>query len=95
MMARAVAGRYVAALASPVVGSGIEVDRGDVLFLAARAAGESLPEFAWAALQRAGVCLTHEGKTLEGDDANLQELRRRAAEFEHSRLTLYRMLGIA
>ena len=65
------------------------------VFPMARAAGESLPEFAWAALQRAGVCLTHEGKTLEGDDANLQELRRRAAEFEHSRPTLYRMLGIA
>ncbi len=95
MMARAVAGRYVAALASPLIGSGIEVDRGDVLFLAARAAGASLPEFAWAALQRAGVCLTHEGKTLEGDAANLQELQRRAGEFEQSRLPLYRTLGIA
>ena len=95
MMTRAVAGRYVAALASPLIGSGIEVDRGDVLFLAARAAGASLPEFAWAALQRARVCLTHEGKTLEGDAANLQELQRRAGEFEQSRLPLYRTLGIA
>ena len=94
-MTRAVAGRYVAALASPLIGSGIEVDRGDVLFLAARAAGASLPEFAWAALQRARVCLTHEGKTLEGDAANLQELQRRAGEFEQSRLPLYRTLGIA
>jgi hypothetical protein len=58
-------------------------------------AEESLPEFAGAAMQRAGICLTHEGKTLEGDDANLQELERRAEEFGKSRLSLYRTLGIA
>lgn len=95
MLARAVAGRYVAALASPVVGSGIEVERGDVLFLAAMQSEEPLPEFAWAALQRAGVSLTRDGKALEGDKENLQELERRAEEFKKSRLPLYRMLGIA
>ncbi len=95
LMARATAGRYVAALASPVVGSGIEVDRGDVLFLAAQAAGEALPAFAWAALQRGGISLTCDGKVLAGDDAHLQELAKRATAFSESRLPLYRTLGLA
>lgn len=95
LMERAFSGRYVAALASPVIGGGIDIDRADVLFLAARQAGsDDLPGFAWAALERAGARLTCDGVTLEGEAAHLEELRRRETVFREARLEHYRALGV-
>lgn len=95
LMERAFAGRYVAALASPVIGGGIDIDRVDVLFLAARQAGsDDLPGFAWAALERAGARLTCDGVTLEGEFAHLEELRRREVIFRETRLAHYCTIGV-
>jgi SAM-dependent methyltransferase len=95
LMERAFSGRYVAALASPVIGGGIDIDRADVLFLAARQAGsDDLPRFAWAALERAGARLTCDGIPLEGEAAHLEELRRRETVFREARLEHYRALGV-
>jgi SAM-dependent methyltransferase len=93
-MERAVAGRYVAALASPVVGGGMDIDRIDVLFLAALQAGsDDLAGFAWSALCRGGAQVTRDGAALESEAEQFDELRRRADVFRASRLGLYRTLG--
>jgi hypothetical protein len=96
MMERAFSGNYVAALASPIAGSGVDVDRIDVLFLTAMHAGnDDLPGFAWSALTRAGARISRDGVTIEAEVEQRAELQRRAEIFRETRLALYRTHGWA
>jgi hypothetical protein len=84
------------ALASPVTGSGIPVNRFDRLFLLARRLGEADPvQFAWAVLSARGERLVKDGSPLEKAEDNLAELRTRHAEFEKERAEVFAQLGVA
>lgn len=96
---RAIAGRNrhgheLAFLASPVLRSGIPVDRIDQIFLLARAEQTDPVAFAWKSLQALGQRLVKDGKTLETAEDNQAELRARLIAFE-GRLPFLRSLGIA
>ena len=86
-------------LASPVTGGGIEANRFEHLFLLALANGNVEPgdcaAYAWGILAAAGEKLIREGKVLESDKANLEELDKQAAAFFTQKLPIMRALGIA
>ncbi|KQP34945.1 methyltransferase regulatory domain-containing protein [Methylobacterium sp. Leaf100] len=82
-------------LASPVTGSGVPADRMAQLFLAAQGSGADPVQRAWAVLQAQGQRLVKDGKPLDGDEANLADLRERYDTFVKTRLPVFRQLGIA
>lgn len=86
-------------LASPVTGSGVELDRIEQLFLLALSEGEETPAdwaaLAWRILAPQGQRLTHEGRVLETDAENLALLQARATRFAARRLPLLTTLGIS
>jgi SAM-dependent methyltransferase len=85
-------------LASPVLGGGYSVHRFQQLFIAAQARGKARPgewaEYAWQVLKSQGQAIVKDGGTLEGDDANMAELSRQAAEFQEKLLPPLRALGV-
>lgn len=82
-------------LASPLLGSGINVDRIHMLFVRALQGGLDPAAFAWATLKEAGQRLLKDGAALQTDEENIQELRARAALFNEKVLPLLRKLEIA
>lgn len=85
-------------LASPVTGSGVELDRIEQLFLLALSEGEDTPAdwaaLAWRILAPQGQRLQHEGRVLETDAENLALLQARAGHFASRRLPLLTRLGV-
>lgn len=75
----------IAFLASPVTGGGIVVSRVQQLFLLALRQGRKQPselvQFVWRVLVDQGHKIIKEGKTLESDAENLDELTRQAVAF--------------
>ncbi|MEP3113092.1 methyltransferase regulatory domain-containing protein [Nisaea sp.] len=93
---RAEASTDVNHLASPVTGAGVQVNRFEQLFLRAIELKEKdAPGYAWRLLKVQGQSILKEGKALEGDDANLVELRAQHDSFEANRLPVLKSLGIA
>ena len=86
-------------LASPVTGGGVSVSRINQLFVLGlenkATSEEQLARFAWQALSSRNQRLVHDGKTLESDEENLAELRKRAAVFLAKSRPVYAALGIA
>lgn len=86
----------MSALASPVTGGGVTLDRISQLFLLAVNAGEEDPAaFAAAILGEQNQRILKDGKTLETPEENLAELAQRYSEFAAKRLPLLKQLGIA
>ena len=86
----------MSALASPVTGGGVTLDRISQLFLLAVNAGEENPAaFAAAILGEQNQRILKDGKTLETPEENLAELAQRYSEFAAKRLPLLKQLGIA
>ena len=83
-------------LASPVTGAGISgIGRAERLFLLALFDRiEDPPSFAWQALKAVDAQLVHDGRTLEGDAANLAGLKAQYTTFRAQRLPLLRASGI-
>ncbi|WP_282092980.1 class I SAM-dependent methyltransferase [Epibacterium ulvae] len=85
-------------LASPVTGSGHEVDRFEQLFLLARSEGHETPDswaqLAWTILAPQGQRLLKEGEILEKDEDNIAELQYRAERFATQKLPVLQGLGI-
>ncbi|SOD98793.1 methyltransferase regulatory domain-containing protein [Caenispirillum bisanense] len=83
-------------LVSPVLGSGVPVDRITQLFLLARQEKQGdIAAFAWQILASQGQRLIREGATLESPEDNLAELRARAQTFTDGFLPVYEKLGLA
>jgi hypothetical protein len=84
-------------LASPVTGRGVEVDRFQQLFLAARARGLKKPDDwardAWSILARQNQSLIKDGQMLATPDENVSELAQQARAFADRRLTQLKRLG--
>ncbi|MQP67420.1 hypothetical protein GE253_19010 [Niveispirillum sp. SYP-B3756] len=82
------------ALACPVTGGAIAVDRVEQLFLQAlHQQAASPPEAAWAALAAVGQRLLRDGRLLETPKQNLVELEERWQRFRQRRLPLLCSLG--
>ena len=86
-------------LASPLTGGGIYVPRFAQLFLLAQQQGKKIPEewaqFVWQILSSQGQKIVKEGKTLETDADNLEELTTQALEFAAKQLPILKALQIA
>lgn len=86
-------------LASPVTGGGFTVNRVQQLFLMARQQAKTAPEdwarFTWAILSAQKQKIIKEGKTLESEVENLQELTTQAQEFSAKQLPILKALQIA
>lgn len=83
-------------LASPLLGNGLPVDVIDRLFMRTLLAdpGADAPAAIWAALERRGIALKHDGQALTGAEANTAELRRRFEQFESKILPFLAALDI-
>jgi SAM-dependent methyltransferase len=83
------------ALACPVTGGAVGVDRVEQLLLRALANGEEPPASAWTALEKAGHRLLRDGRLLETPKQNLMELEERWQRFRQRRLLLLQGLCAA
>ncbi len=88
----------VSFLASPVTGGGVHISRINQLFLLGleNKAGDAdqLARFVWQILSSRNQRLVRDGKTLEGDEESLAELRKRATAFLAKSRPVYTALGI-
>jgi hypothetical protein len=85
----------IQALASPVTGGGINVDRFEQLFLLARQNKQpDPPALVMQILSTLGQRLIRDGKAIETPEENLAELRSRYATFMEKRLPVLDQLGI-
>ncbi|SEN35282.1 Predicted methyltransferase regulatory domain-containing protein [Duganella sp. CF517] len=85
-------------LASPVLGGAVTLTRFPQLFILAIQAGKASPE-EWAAyvlqiIKGQGQSIVKDGKPLQGDQANFDELLAQATEFGSQRLAGLRALGV-
>jgi hypothetical protein len=88
----------LAYLASPVTGGGVSVPRFHQLFLLAKLQGHKQPQdwaqYVWGILSMQGQRLIKEGKAMELDEENVQELVKQANEFETKYLPILKALEI-
>ncbi|MEB3229516.1 MAG: class I SAM-dependent methyltransferase [Leptolyngbyaceae bacterium] len=81
-------------LASPITGSGIEINRAEQLFLLALIRQVDPIVFTWNVLQIQGERLLKDDKVLESPEENQAELQRQFQLFQETRLPLLRRLGV-
>ena len=95
ILQRALAGQDMTTLASPVLGSGINLALTDQLFLlAAQQSAKDPAAFVWSKLSAMGRRLLHEGQPLNDEAANLAKLREMSEPFSRDTLPLCRNLGL-
>jgi len=94
ILKRARFGADTQVLASPIIGSGVDVSRSTQLFLLAHLRQVDPIPLIWNILQVQGEKLIKDDRVLESLEANQAELRRQAQLFEDSRLPLLRQLGL-
>lgn len=99
LMQRARTGGEASALASPVTGGGISVNRIGQLFLqqvaqGARVSPEELARNVWATLSAQGQRVLREGKALDRPEDNLAELHAQATAFVQKQLPVYKALQV-
>ena len=84
------------ALASPITGGGIAVDRFDQLFLLARQNKHpDPPAQVWQILNGLGQRLIRDGKPIDSPEENRAELETRYAAFLENRVPVLEQLGVA
>ncbi|WP_353931548.1 class I SAM-dependent methyltransferase [Okeanomitos corallinicola TIOX110] len=81
-------------LASPMTGSGIDMNRSEQLMLLAHLRPGDPVQFIWNLLQVQGERLIKDGKPLESPEANQAELREQIQQFQELRLPLLKHLGL-
>lgn len=93
LLADAVSADRMPALASPVTGGGVAVDRVGKLFLAGLAQGRDPALHAWDVLEAAGQRVLRDGKPLTSAERHKAELAERWEVFARRRLPVLCMLG--
>lgn len=82
-------------LAAPLTGAAVGANRFEQLFLRARQKQQKDgAAWVWSLLKAQGQKLVIDGKTVESDEDNLSELRKRHLAFETKRLPIFKNLGI-
>ncbi|MDB5441290.1 MAG: hypothetical protein JWM33_3717 [Caulobacteraceae bacterium] len=88
----------ITVLASPVIGSGVNLNRVEQLLVRAVSRGGKTPqawtEEVWNIFVSQNQALVHEGKPLATPEENMAELMRQALVFEAERLPVLKRLGI-
>lgn len=88
----------IAVLASPVIGSGFNLNRVEQLLVRSVARGVKTPKAwaaeVWAIFASQNQALVQDGKALATPEENLAELERQAGVFETERLPVLKRLGI-
>jgi hypothetical protein len=92
--AKAIYGDELNFLASPLIGTGVIVNRLEQLFLLAKSRNRDGAEFVWEVLSSQGKQVVKEGKTLETPEENLAYLKSASEEFYQERLLTLQKLGI-
>lgn len=93
---RAFGSNTLQALASPVIGGGIPMDRFSQMFLWCHSQKENdTAHYVWSALEAGGERLIKNGEPIADSEENLAEVRLRFSEFEKKHLPVYKQLGIA
>jgi SAM-dependent methyltransferase len=83
------------ALASPVTGGGIMVDRIAQLFIGAHQKKQAdVVKYVWGILKSQSQRLQKDGVILQTDDENIEEIAKRYSEFSRMRLPVFQKLGI-
>lgn len=82
------------ALASPLLGNGVEANRLERLFWLANDRGAEPVGFAWETLKQLGQRLVRDGQTLETDEENRAHLQSSWESFDRDRRPLFERLGI-
>ena len=99
LMEKAQSSKEINYLASPVTGGGVVVGRFAQLFLLARERGsltaEDCAKATWKILSSQNQRLIKEGKVLETEQDNLDEIKSQVMEFEMKSLPILQSLGIA
>jgi SAM-dependent methyltransferase len=99
LMEKAQSSKDIPYLASPVTGGGVAVGRFAQLFLLARERSKGTVDecvnATWKILASQNQRLVKEGKVLETEQDNVNELRSQAMEFEIKNLPILQSLGIA
>ncbi|GAA0626034.1 class I SAM-dependent methyltransferase [Brevundimonas kwangchunensis] len=98
VLERALSGRQLKHMASPVTGGGVLTTRSTQLFLQAWNEGARTPEAlaarVWAVFERTNERATKDGRDVVSREENLQVLGEKAERFLMQILPLYRTLGI-
>jgi len=81
-------------LASPLIGTGVVVNRLEQLFLLAKSHNQDAVQFVWQILASQGKKVVKEGKTLETEEENITHLKTVYEEFSKERLLTLQKLGI-
>ncbi len=81
-------------LASPLIGTGVVVNRLEQIFLEAKSQNQDLATFAWQTFSSLGQGVVKEGKLLETPEESLSHLKQLAEEFCEQRLQMLNQLGI-
>lgn len=88
----------VSYLASPVTGSGIQINRFQQLFIGAAKLGKRQPselaQYVWFWLSMQGQKIVNDGKVIESEAENLAELNAQAQEFLDKKLPILKALQI-
>jgi SAM-dependent methyltransferase len=94
VLKRARFGADTQVLASPIIGSGIDMSRAEQLFLLAHLRKVDPVQFIWNILQVQGERLMKEDQVLESAEANQAELRQQAQQFTDIRLPFLQQLQL-
>jgi methyltransferase-like protein len=92
--AKAIYGEELNFLASPLIGTGVVVNRLEQLFLLAKSHNQDGVNFVWQVLESQGKKVIKEGKTLETHEENIAHLKTVYEEFSQERLLTLQKLGI-
>ncbi|MCC0033735.1 MAG: methyltransferase regulatory domain-containing protein [Hoeflea sp.] len=92
---RAVYSDSINFLAAPLIGAGVPTNRFEQLFVRAIDLDqEDVALWVWTLIRDQGQKLVKDGKPIEADEDNLNELREKYGEFETKRLPIFKRLGI-
>ena len=88
----------IAYLASPVTGGGVAVNRFQQLFMLAQSEGElsleNWADMAWKNLSLNNQKIMKDGKPLDSEEENKEELKKQALEFSETKLPLLKALRV-
>ena len=98
LLQRAINDNEISQLASPLIGGGVPVGRFQQLFLLSIKEGKKTPQewanFVFGILMKQGEKIVKDGKLLETEAENLEELNSLAKEFSEKRIPIMKALSI-
>jgi SAM-dependent methyltransferase len=92
--AKAIYDEELSFLASPLIGTGVVVNRLEQLFLLAKSSNQDAVQFVWQILASQGKKVVKDGKPLETEEENIAHLKTVYEQFTEERLLTLQKLGV-